>query len=101
MNHLISYDISDNRLRLKVSKQLKRAGCLRLQYSVFAGSLRESTVNNLLLEISKFEQDAAWCDEDSILVLPLHQYSRDQLQIFGALPSDWDLIQGDLHTLVL
>lgn len=101
MNHLISYDISDNRLRLKVSNQLKRAGCLRLQYSVFAGSLRESTANKLLLEIRKFEQDSAWSDEDSILVLPLHQYSRDQLQIFGVLPPDWDLIQGDLHTLVL
>ena len=101
MNHLVSYDISNNRLRLKVARCLKRAGCLRLQYSVFAGSLRESTVKELLRDIGEFERDAAWSAEDSILVLPLHQYSRDQLQIFGVLPPDWDLIQGDLHTLVL
>jgi CRISPR-associated endonuclease Cas2 len=101
MNHLISYDISDNRLRLKAAKLIKQAGCLRIQYSVFAGTLRESTSQKLAQKLAVLEQNADWSEEDSILILPLHQYSRDQLQIFGTLPPDWDLIQGDLHTLVL
>jgi|GEM_PF-4815544 len=32
--HLISYDISDNNLRLKASKLILRAGGYRIQYSV-------------------------------------------------------------------
>jgi CRISPR-associated protein Cas2 len=101
MNHLISYDISNNKLRLKVAKQLKIAGCYRLQYSVFAGDLRDRPLRELVEVFERFTHLPDWDEEDSILVLPLHQYSRDQLKIFGTFPDDWDLMQGDLHTLVI
>ena len=35
MTYLICYDISDNNLRTRLAKRLDRAGCLRLQKSVF------------------------------------------------------------------
>ncbi len=35
--YLIFYDISNNKLRTKVAKQLIQQGYERLQYSVFAG----------------------------------------------------------------
>jgi len=101
MNHLVSYDISDNRLRLRIANMLKQSGCLRLQYSVFAGNLRESVSYTLLQNLTALTKEPEWSDEDSVFILPLHQYSRDKLTILGNLPPDWDLMQGDLHTLVL
>jgi CRISPR-associated protein Cas2 len=35
MTYLICYDITDDRVRLQLAKKLERAGCVRLQKSVF------------------------------------------------------------------
>jgi hypothetical protein len=54
--HLISYDISDNNLRLKASKLILRAGGYRIQYSVFMGTFPKSLLNKLdrdLTDLSK------------------------------------------------
>lgn len=99
--YLISYDITDNRLRLKLAKQLIRHGMYRVQYSVFMGNLRDSTYARLQKQLKKLEQEKSWSSSDSVLLLPLHAYSRDYLFVIGQLPRDWDLIEGNLHTLVL
>ena len=36
---LIAYDIENDRLRTRTSNKLLAAGCIRLQFSVFAGEL--------------------------------------------------------------
>lgn len=35
MTYLICYDITDDKLRTRIAKRLERAGCLRVQKSVF------------------------------------------------------------------
>jgi CRISPR-associated protein Cas2 len=35
MTYLICYDITDDRLRTRLAKRLEKAGCVRLQKSVF------------------------------------------------------------------
>ncbi|MEM6397426.1 MAG: CRISPR-associated endonuclease Cas2 [Bacteroidota bacterium] len=101
MNYLISYDITDDRLRSKIVKHLGRAGLYRLQYSVFTGSLSNAISDKLADELRNLQQEKVWQPEDSILILPLHKYSNDRLEIIGQTPEDWDLMQGNLHTLVL
>lgn len=44
---LVIYDIRDNKLRLEISRFLKRAGLSRIQKSAFAGSVRPSDMANI------------------------------------------------------
>lgn len=99
--YLISYDISDNNLRLKAAKTILRAGGYRIQYSVFMGTLRDAIRTRLEEDLTQLSHSPRWTAEDSLLLLPLHDYSKRELSVIGKMPEDWDLIQGDLHTLVL
>lgn len=99
--YLISYDIHNDRLRLKVAKALLRFGLYRVQFSVYMGTLDESAENGLLAELGNCTQNEGWTPDDSILVFPLHQYSVDRLITLGEAPEDWSLIQQNLDTLVL
>jgi len=98
---LISYDIQNNRVRLKLAKILLRHGLYRVQYSVFMGKVRDSTFSRLKKQLELLKQDKSWTAADTVLVLPLHQYSREHLFLLGQLPRDWDLIEDNLHTLVI
>lgn len=66
---IISYDISDDKLRTKFSKYLSRFGH-RLQYSVFEIDNSEKILNNIMADISnKFEK--RFSQEDSIIIFIL------------------------------
>lgn len=99
--HLISYDISDNNLRLKASKLILRAGGYRIQYSVFMGTFPKHLLQKLGVELTALSQKPRWTPEDSVLLLPLHEYSKRELTVVGKMPEDWALINRELHTLVL
>lgn len=98
--HLISYDIVQDRLRLRLSKLLLRYGLHRVQYSVFLGELKDSALGRLEKQLLAMPQNPAWSAQDTILLLPLHQYSEDNLQIIGKTPERWEEITGELHTLI-
>jgi CRISPR-associated endonuclease Cas2 len=99
--HLISYDIVHNRLRLKVAKLLLRYGLHRIQYSVFLGEIKESALGRLQAQLLLLPQSPEWSPEDTILLLPLHQYSEDNLEFIGKTPERWEEMTGQLHTLVI
>lgn len=99
--HLISYDIQHDRLRLKAAKALIRFGLYRVQYSVFMGTLDLGAQKDLQKELDAISQLPQWTPSDSILILPLHQYSLNHQITLGNPPEDWDMIQQNLHTLVL
>lgn len=99
--HLISYDIQDDALRLNLSKLLIQFGLQRIQYSVFMGRLKVSRLSRLKKALQDMELDKRWHQGDSIMVLPLHQYSEEHLQFFGQLPDRWLEITGKIHTLIL
>ncbi len=99
--HLISYDIEYDRLRLHLAKLLIRAGLYRVQYSVFMGDIRETVWKRLYADLHKIAVSSDWQPTDSILILPLHQYTVDQREVIGQAVVDWDEMTGKLHTLML
>ncbi|MDI9337547.1 MAG: CRISPR-associated endonuclease Cas2 [Alphaproteobacteria bacterium] len=66
---LVSYDISDDKLRTKFSKYLEQYGG-RIQYSLFEISNSERVLNNIIVEIKgRFEKK--FTQKDSVLIFKL------------------------------
>jgi len=66
---LLSYDISNDKLRTKFAKFLSKFGH-RIQYSVFEIDNSNSLLDNVILEIkTKFEKN--FSNEDSIMIMKL------------------------------
>ncbi len=97
MAQMVIYDISDDKVRTRVSKELVKAGYTRIQYSVFVGKKRKSqfiqlwdTLKNLCG--NKADQKLyAWDIPDDLL----GNYYSNQEEV------NWDLILGKLHTLII
>lgn len=99
--HLISYDIQEDALRVKIAKTLLQYGLHRIQYSVFMGEIKDTSVAKIEKVIMDLSVGKLWSVEDTVMVLPLHQYSEDYVQFIGVSPGKWDEITGNLHTLIL
>lgn len=86
---VISYDISDDRLRAKFSKMLMKYGAIRLQYSVYEVNNTDRVVNNLIVVIE--ETFAKKFDGgDSVIIFDV---STVKLKKYGnALHRDKDII---------
>lgn len=68
---LISYDISDNKLRTKFNKFIRKYGD-RLQFSVYEIDNSPTILNNIITEITNhFEKK--FSEEDSIMIINLSQ----------------------------
>lgn len=71
---IVTYDISNDKLRLKFSKYLNRFG-YRLQYSVFEIRHTDRFLKNIELEIkSNFEKN--FSEKDSILIFNLSKQCK-------------------------
>jgi|AntRauTorckE5430_2_1112549.scaffolds.fasta_scaffold00366_12 CRISPR-associated endonuclease Cas2 len=99
--YLISYDITDNNLRLKAAKLILRAGAFRVQRSVFMGTLSDTTAKHTRKNLQTLSQHPRWATTDTLLILPLHDYSRKSLELLGNFETEWGLIYRELHTLVV
>ncbi len=99
--HLFSYDIESDALRVKIAKLLIQAGLYRIQYSVFMGSISAPALARLKKKLSQLERGERWAAHDSVMILPLHQYSEDYIEFLGAFPDRWPEITGKIHTLIL
>lgn len=66
---LISYDISDNKVRTKFSKYLKKFGN-RLQYSVFEIDNSDRMLDNISAEI-KNHYERQFTESDSVIIFKL------------------------------
>jgi CRISPR-associated protein Cas2 len=62
---LIIYDISDDRLRLKVAEILKNYGLKRIQKSAFIGYLTRSRLSSLVVDVRAIVVD------DNLKIFPL------------------------------
>ncbi len=51
---VISYDISDDKLRAKFAKTLVKQGAIRLQYSVYEVNNTKRVLDNLKIRMEKF-----------------------------------------------
>lgn len=86
---VISYDISDDRLRAKFSKMLTKYGAIRLQYSVYEVNNTDRVINNLIVMIE--EAFAKKFDGgDSVIIFDV---STVKLKKYGnALHRDKDIV---------
>jgi CRISPR-associated protein Cas2 len=81
MIRVVSYDISEDRTRQRVSKILE--GYLnRVQYSVFEGELREDRFEELQSQLQKELSELG--EEDSIRIYVLCRSCLEQAVVWGA-----------------
>jgi len=99
--YLISYDIENTPLRTKIAKLLIKVGFHRVQYSVFMGTVSPTALKKLQKALQRLQKLEKWTPEDSVMLLPLHQYSKENIHFIGPKPLRWEEISGEIHTLVL
>jgi len=98
MMYLIFYDISDNKLRKKVSDLLLQEGYERLQRSVFL-SMDTPVKNKKLIEtINKITQTEK---ERNICILPVAVSNVKKMQIIGKHDWDIDYIIGSVKSFFI
>lgn len=85
---VISYDISDTKLRTSFSKMLTKNGAIRLQYSVYEVNNCNRVLNNILVKIDQFA--TKFNGVDSVIVFNV---SNITLKKYGnAIHRDSDLL---------
>ena len=81
---VVSYDISNDKLRTKFAKYLSRFGH-RLQYSVFEIDNSEKIVNNIV-NVLKNKYEKSFSQEDSVIIFKLS--SSCEVLRFGYAKND-------------
>ena len=81
---VVSYDISNDKLRTKFAKYLSRFGH-RLQYSVFEFDNSEKIVNNIVNDL-KNKNEKSFSQEDSVIIFKLS--SSCEVLRFGYAKND-------------
>jgi len=88
MTLLVSYDIEDDRLRLRAANKLLEYGLIRLQKSVFAGTVAAARWRQLSAWLKK-EIVAHFGADDKLLYLPLTEGQATNFVFLPAPPPDW------------
>lgn len=85
---VVSYDISDDKIRARFAKMLSRNGAIRLQYSVYEVNNSTRVMDNLLLKIEEFSKH--FTGADSIIIFDV---SAVKLTKYGnAIHRDTDIV---------
>lgn len=100
MTILVSYDIENDRLRLKTANKLLEFGLIRLQKSVFSGSLDPNPWKHLLLWLEK-EVVTHLESEDRLLYLQLTKAQAGLFQFLPGPPPEWEEAINAPNTLIL
>jgi CRISPR-associated protein Cas2 len=79
----VIYDISDNRLRLRVSEKCKDYGLERLQKSAFLGELDRNSAEMLAVEVQGILDDEAGDEKDCVFILPMCNSCMDKKITIG------------------
>ena len=79
MNYLLSYDISNDKSRKRVSDYLIEKGFLRIQNSVFLGEIHVTKIDDILENICLLANK----DEDSIFCVPINKEDYENIFNFG------------------
>lgn len=75
---IVSYDISDNKMRNHFSKMLKGNGAIRLQYSVYEVRNTKRIIDNLVAKIEAYSKH--FTADDSIVIFDV---DSDKLTKYG------------------
>ena len=86
---IVSYDIEDDKLRGRFSRQLTKSGAIRLQYSVYEVNNTKRVIDNLKLMIEKdFAQQFG--GGDSVVIFDIG--SADVIKYGNAIHRDQDVV---------
>ncbi|UXM84654.1 CRISPR-associated endonuclease Cas2 [Methanococcus aeolicus] len=94
----VIYDISDNKIRKKISDKCLNYGLYRIQKSVFAGSLNNNRVDELRVFCENIFKEGG--ENDKIYIIPVCKKCFGSLICVGE-EFDKDLITDNKNTLVL
>jgi CRISPR-associated protein Cas2 len=75
----ILYDIADDKVRTKISKQCKKAGLIRVQKSIFLGRLKWNRFD----ELHAMFDDLIDPDVDKVYLFPFCQDDFKQIKVLG------------------
>ncbi len=75
---IVSYDISDDLMRSRFARMLKKNGAIRLQYSVYEVNNTKRVVDNLVVKIESYAKH--FTAEDSVV---LFDVPADKLTKYG------------------
>jgi CRISPR-associated protein Cas2 len=90
----VIYDISENRIRSRVSKLCKNYGLFRVQKSAFLGDLNRNESDSLALEC-----EAVIEESDSVYVFPMCEDCNERIKLIGT-GFDRELVSGMMITKV-
>ena len=91
MNYLLSYDISNDKSRKRVSDYLIEKGFLRIQNSVFLGEIHITKIDDILENIFLIVDE----DEDSIFCVPINKEDYENIFNFGK-NKDYNLYKDEV-----
>lgn len=89
------YDVTDNRVRTRVAQALKDAGLVRVQKSVFCGSLSSQQKKDLVEKLKRI----AGSSDSVYLILTCHK-CFGKVVIIGQ-GFDQEYVAGELESLVI
>lgn len=87
----VMYDISDNKIRKKVSDACKNYGLYRVQKSVFLGDLNANQRDSLGVECEDYVDE----DVDSVYIFPMDEQSFKKVKLIGQA-FDKELVSDEL-----
>lgn len=83
MRYLISYDISEDRLRTRLAKHLRQQGCQRLQKSVFLSPTYPTREWKGVLHGIQALVQTSLAPMDSVFCVGLHHQDLEQVVVLG------------------
>lgn len=86
---VISYDISDDKLRAKFAKTLIKQGAIRLQYSVYEVNNSKRVLDNLIIRIENY-YSKKFEGGDSVLIFETDE--RKVIKYGNAIHRDKELL---------
>jgi len=89
----VIYDITENRIRQKVSDCCKSYGLYRVQKSVFLGDLDTNDRDSLALECEELID----IDKDSVYIFPMDEQSFKKVHLIGQA-FDKELVSDEVLT---
>ncbi len=96
MLFFVMYDIESNKVRRYVVKYLERKGCTRVQKSIFLANLSMEKYQDIRNDLA--EVQAAYANEDSILIVPITTDYLRSMKVIGQ-NIDVDVITHTQSTL--
>ena len=81
MNCFIFYDITDNKLRIKLAKYLLEKGAQRIQKSVFLANISKAIYNEIYETIASLEP--IYDDSDSVMMVPIGEFHLAEMNMVG------------------